>query len=735
MSNLWQTFRMQIPTWRDGAWVDDTIFEEKEEFIEFALSTFKKPGEYGFDETSRVFNEQGRAFDENGYYCNFLKGSYDFINYWEYEKQKSVNGAIFHSGEKTWYLPRDYYFWINFLQINNKMAKKYEFPYVLDVQLYLAMYELLAELHGEHASVFKKRQIASSYFHAGKLINRFWFDEGAVLKMGASQKDYVNIAGTWKFLEEYRAFLNKNTAWYRPTNPGSVLKWEQKIEVVEGGREFTKGNLSRITGMSFEQHPTKGVGGPCSVFFYEEGGIAPTADQTYIYLKSAMEMGELVTGIFVIAGSVGKLKDAQTLKEFTLNPEANGIYAVDSDIIDDKGTTGKTGCFIPEQWGMFPYVDEFGNSMVEEALEALNNKFAMMKKKLRPDLYQLEVSQHPRNIKEGFAHRDESKFPLHLVTMLKDRISNNEFPTELIDLDEDNRGELIVKRTTKSPILTFPVDPKMEDKTGSIVVRERPDLEAPWGTYLASIDPVSEGKTTTTDSLCAIYIYKTATEVMRTTENGTEHFVDGDKLVAWWCGRFDDINETHKRLRLMLQWYNAWAIVENNISLFIQYMILKNKQKYLVPKNEMLFLKEAQSNKNVYQDYGWRNVGVLFKNHLLSYLIEALKEVIDKDVDVDGEITKKHHGIVRFPDPMALVEMEEYREGVNVDRLVSLAALVAFVTIQKSKRRRVIREETIHGSLENSTDLYKLNKRPFRNVGRKQPQTSTRKRSAFKNIH
>ena len=61
-------------------------------------------------------------------------------------------------------------------------------------------------------------------------------------------------------------------------------------------------------------------------------------------------------------------------------------------------------------------------------------------------------------------------------------------------------------------------------------------------------------------------------------------FIEKDKIVASWCGRFDDINKTHERLELIIEWYKAWTIVENNISLFIQHMIAKRKQKYLVPK-------------------------------------------------------------------------------------------------------------------------------------------------------
>ena len=71
----------------------------------------------------------------------------------------------------------------------------------------MALYEHLAEINYRHAIILKKRQIASSYFHMAKLINQYWFESGSICKIGASLKDYINEKGSWKFLNEYEAFL------------------------------------------------------------------------------------------------------------------------------------------------------------------------------------------------------------------------------------------------------------------------------------------------------------------------------------------------------------------------------------------------------------------------------------------------------------------------------------------------------------------------------------------------
>lgn len=715
-----------------------TEFATREEFVDFLWSVFKEPGQYGFDETSLLFNAEARKFNKTRVFCLAPVRSKDFMAYWDDQKNKCRNGVIFKNGDKTWYLTRAYYMWVNFLPIYNKEVKKFTFADVRDAQYHMALYEEIAKHSYKHAAILKKRQIASSYFHAGVMINNFWFEEGSVNKIAASLKDYINSKGTWRFLEEYRNFLNQHTAWYRPCNPDKELNWEQKIEVNQGGRKRDVGLKSVMTGTALEKDPTNGVGGPCSFFFHEEAGIAPKMNETLEYLLPAMKSGMIYTGMFVAAGSVGDLEQCDPLKDMIFNPDSKDILAVETNLINGNGETGMCGLFIPEQWSMLPCIDEYGNSQVEKALEMIMAEREVWKKSLKPDDYQLRISQKPVNIEEAFAYRKESKFPQHLVSRQIRRIEDNEYYKEFVELQRGDNGKIEIKESKKLPISEFPISPKTENKEGVVVIFERPVKDPTFGMYYASIDPVSEGKTTTSDSLCSIYIYKTMQEVTKHRQDGTiDQHIERDKIVAAWCGRFDDLNKTHERLEMLIELYNAWTIVENNISLFIQYMISRRKQKYLVPKNQILFLKELQSNTNVYQEYGWRNVGTLFKTNLISYAVQFLTEELDHETTPDGTIVKTTYGIERIPDIMLLKEMQAYREGLNVDRLVSFCALVAFAKVQESNRgysKRVEREE---GHLDNAKNFSKLSMNsPFRHMGRSQSPTSSMRapRNPFKNM-
>ena len=60
-----------------------------------------------------------------------------------------------------------------------------------------------------------------------------------------------------------------------------------------------------------------------------------------------------------------------------------------------------------------------------------------------------------------------------------------------------------------------------------------------------------------------------------------------------------------------------------------------------------------------------------------------------------------------------------YRDGVNVDRLVSFAALIAFAKVQQANRGYKKRyEETDQAKkLDNSNKFSKLVRSPFRHIG------------------
>jgi hypothetical protein len=123
----------------------------------------------------------------------------------------------------------------------------------------------------------------------------------------------------------------------------------------------------------------------------------------------------------------------------------------------------------------------------------------------------------------------------------------------------------------------------------------------------------------------------------------------------------------------------------------------------------------------------------------VSYAIQFLEEEIDVETKPDGTITKVTYGVERIPDIMLLKEMQAYRDGLNVDRLVAFCALVAFAKVQESNRgfsKRTEHENTEH--LENKNKNSNLFMSPFRHIGNtasNAESTAMKKpRNPFKNM-
>ena len=111
-----------IPTYKNNSWTI-TNFKEKSDWVKYLITLFKEPGQYEFDDTALLFNEQAVMFNKQGFYCDKPFRSKDFNKYWEDEKAKCKEGVLYHGKKNVFYLTRDYYMWLNFLPIFDKEKK------------------------------------------------------------------------------------------------------------------------------------------------------------------------------------------------------------------------------------------------------------------------------------------------------------------------------------------------------------------------------------------------------------------------------------------------------------------------------------------------------------------------------------------------------------------------------------------------------------------------------------
>ncbi len=148
-----------------------TDFETREDFKKFVWSKFKKPGDVKLKNTW-AWRQEATKYETDGCYdLNIVPRSADYVNYWNSEKEKSTNGVIIDD----FYLTRYYYFWLNFLPINDKKINKLVFPNIWDSQYYFFLYQMLCELEYKYSVVVKKRQWGSTFQHLAILLNLLYY--------------------------------------------------------------------------------------------------------------------------------------------------------------------------------------------------------------------------------------------------------------------------------------------------------------------------------------------------------------------------------------------------------------------------------------------------------------------------------------------------------------------------------------------------------------------------------
>lgn len=662
-------------------------FQTKEEFKQYVWSQFKKPGSYNLTDTFK-WKEQNDYYERNGYFTPHIRFSRNWEKYWKTEMDKCKNGVIIDG----FYIPPFYYFYLNFLQIFNKVEKRLMAPTVWDSDYHFFLYIVLCIVEGKHAVVVKTRQRGYSYKIAAILYWSYVFFQASINTIGGSDISYVEK--TWEYIDVYRDFINDKTAWRRGPQMPKKLDWYENT-LTEDGTGY--GLKSKLKGVTFKQSPSKGVGGAQSFFFYEEAGIAPTLLKTIEYIRPAIEEGNVTTGTIIVSGSVGELDDCQDLKKVFEDPDSYNFLSVEN-IYEENPENARCGLFVPDSWSLFGFIDAEGNSLLDEALAFIRERRekAQGGTKAR-EQYQLELSQKPITPAEAFAFRKSSYFPQDILMRQIERIPISKPKLMNVILYEDMNGQVTWREAREEdgvkPITQFPLKESVNtDKRGCVVIHELPDPGAPFLTYFAGIDPVATDKTTTSESLFSVYIFKNLTETKYEDEEGNvKTRVEGFKPVAWWTGRMDDLRETNQVAEYLLRLYNAKALVESNVQNFINHMQGKNLHKHLFAKDEIGFLSDLRANLNVHKQYGV-HMSPTIKEYILQNVKEYVSEVMDLLRKENGEVYRTIYGAERLVDLGLLEEIKQWHEKLNTDRIIAfgLALSIAKHYMVNGVYRRVV---------------------------------------------
>lgn len=667
-------FPLRVPEYqlKTNTWTERE-FSTQGDFLSFVNSQWKEPGKYNLKRTD-LWRQPALHFQEHKTYTFLQENTEDYKNWWKFEKRKTRDGVIYNLGDREFYVSGDYYWFLNFTPIPDKVKGSTEFAEVWDGHYHMSLYDLRAWLNSLNGAKCKARQKGVSLVETSVLTKGVWFIKNFVGKMLGYEEDFVSEKGSWKFMVGYRNHLNEHTPWYRNFEPDETMNWEQKQTVTEGDvyqKKVFRGLRSKLMAATTKKNPAKAVGGAISRLWCEESGIAPNLDKVIEYAEAATKMGGVKTGYISLGGAVGELKDCKPLEEIAFNPEAHGFLGVDD--IFSENPQGKICFFFPDYWnyitsdpnkGIVRCYDEDGNSDIDLAKSYLLKEEAEQRKK-GEEKFRLWKSQHPWNLQDAFAIREENPFPVDLI---------KEHQTFLIQTYKPLTVEL-KKEANKLkhhfiegfPVKTLKVDPN-KDNRGCIEVYELPVNNPPWGLYYAGIDPIAAKNTSTSKSLQSVTIYKAI------------HYV-GEKLVmdypvAQYTGRHPKWEDTYKISLDLVQFYNARTCVENNITSFIEWMIKEGESKWLMRRKEVTMINEFVPTSSVRDEIGVRMEGEL-KKKAMTFVESYLDEIIGTEFEETGE-SHYIYGVTRIKDVMLLEEFLKFTPRLNTDRVVSfMLALLA----------------------------------------------------------
>jgi hypothetical protein len=301
----------------------------------------------------------------------------------------------------------------------------------------------------------------------------------------------------------------------------------------------------------------------------------------------------------------------------------------------------------------------------ELATKITNDNLEKLKKAGDRIAYLKEKMYYPQEVDDIFLNEDTNIFDIEAAKRQKTRLLNQERTGTPVVLYDDGQG---VKHefSDRLPITNFPLK-NSDQKDAPVIIYEFPIDTPPYGLYVAGIDPYRQGKSAYSTSLGSVYIYKRM------------HAIAGEKyqdmFVASYCARPDKKEVWEEQARLLIKYYNARALCENDEISFIDYMISKGDQHYLERQPD--WLKEIVPNTTVRRDYGIHRSAEKIRDFLHGCLKKYTEGVIHVEKDDDGNIISETKGMSKIFDPVLLEEMIQYNEEGNFDRIIAAELAVA----------------------------------------------------------
>jgi hypothetical protein len=631
------------------------------------------------------FREAGNRFITSGRYTNALPGTLEFDRFWDEEYNRCLNGYEVGGAKIT----GKHYFYLNYCLINKvnltddnrgkrKVSKGFLLPDFWDGDYeyfwFLEIAEngidplLIPSLHlnnkvlwtegGKSMIVGKARRRGFSYKNAATIAWEYTFIKKSLTLVAAYDKKYLfSEIGIFTKVMDMLNHLNEHCpAFKRSRLVNTIADGRIKsgyIEYTDDGTELSKGHQSSITCVSFQNNPDAARGADASKIIVEEAGTFINWNESYYAMEPSIKAGDYYTGMMIVFGTGGDM-EAGTIDfaEMYYNPDNYNMMPFEN-VWDEDGLPDKSaGFFFPMYQNYEGAYDKEGNSDIPKAKELLTKLRENKKAKAKsPEEYLRHTTEYAWSPAEAFQIISNNVFPTEdLRRQLGLCQTKDEYKGICGRMSYDERGnpEFIPDLSLRP----LEYRDKSLDKSGCIQIWEKPTPGTSYNLYTGGLDPYATDEANYSESLGSLFIFK------RYAIGEETH----DLPVAEYTGRPQNFKEFYDQCILLIEYYNASCLYENNINNFKTHCENKHKL-HLLSRTPSIV--KAASNQHT-NTYGIRVVGNSYssvKNELITYVNNWLREEYE-----DGK-----SNVYKIKSVGLLQELISYNSRGNFDRFISFS--------------------------------------------------------------
>ena len=619
-------------------------------------------------------------YKEHGCYTLAPRGTTDYVQYWERETERCLNGYVAEDGDAiTGY----HYFYLNYSPIIRRVDTKYtdrfgntrirrerifDFPEFWDGDYFFFQACEEAEQEGKHMAVLKARKKGFSFKGSSMLVRNYTLIEKSKSFAVASEQKFLVGDGLLTKAWEIMDFIDKNTEWSKRRLTSTRMERVSGFKIKdEFGKETEQGYKSAITGVTLKNDPERIRGIRGKLILFEEGGKFPNLETAWRVAQPSMEDDDgTAFGLMIAFGTGGTEGGAfDGLKNLFYSPDSFNVKQF-PNIWDDNSENTTCGYFSPiylnmegyDENGNYKFMDKDGNSLKELAIESVIEQRNKVKEggasQTSIDRF---ISERPLKPQEAVLELGKNIFPRKLLMDQLTRIRTNtklRNMKHIVDLSWDGNGGVQATEKKSGDITTYHL--KKDDKpNGSVVIWEYPIPDAPFGLYIGGCDPYDHDESFT-NSLGSTFIFKRV--------KAGEAW--NDVIVAEYTGRPDTAEEYYENVRKLLMFYNARLLFENERKGIYPYFTNKHCDYLLADQPDKIITEvfkdsKVQRRKGCHMTKAIRAYG---EGLILEWLME--------------EYEPGHPNVERVYSEALIEELIENDGVKNVDRLIAMCMVMIY---------------------------------------------------------